>query len=122
MFAMSKSEKRRRKQMILVRVDEEEKRKLQEQAKKCGQSVAGLLRSLALHYPLISRVDQYALDTLVKASADLGRLGGLFKLWLTQNSETKPSLGNRTYESIEALVEEIEKNQREMLEISRKLL
>lgn len=119
---MSKSEKRRRKQMILVRVDEEEKRKLQEQAKKCGQSVAGLLRSLALHYPLISRVDQYALDILVKASADLGRVGGLFKLWLTQNSEAKPSLGNRTYESIEALVEEIEKNQREMLEISRKLL
>lgn len=119
---MSKSEKRRRKQMILVRVDEEEKRKLQEQAKKCGQSVAGLLRSLALHYPLISRVDQYALDTLVKASADLGRLGGLFKLWLTQNSDTKPSLGNRTYESIEALVEEMERNQREMLEISRKLL
>ena len=119
---MSRSEKRRRKQMVLIRVDEEEKRTLQEKAKKCGQSIAGMLRALGLGYPLISRVDQFALDTLVKESANLGRLGGLLKWWLTQNSDTKPSLGNRTYESIEALVDEIEQNQREMLEISRKLL
>lgn len=110
--------------MILVRVDDEEKRKLQEQAKRCGQSVAGLLRSLALHYPLISRVDQYALDTLVKASADLGRLGGLFKLYLSKNEDFKESarLGDRSYEDVEKLVEEIANSQKEMLEISRKLL
>jgi len=119
---MSKSEKRRRNYMILVRVSKEEKRELQEKAKKCGQSVAGLLRSLALEYPLISRVDQYALDKLVKASADLGRLGGLFKLWLTNNSDSKPHLGKYSYESIEALVEQIEQDKQEMLEISRKLL
>ncbi len=121
---MSRSEKRRREKMILVRVDEEEKRKLQEQAKKCGQSIAGMLRSLGLNYPLLSRVDQYALDNLVKSSANLGRLGGLFKLWLTKNQDYKElaKIGNYSYEDIEVLVNKINQNQQELLEISRKLL
>jgi len=121
---MSRSEKRRREKTILVRVDIEEKRKIEEQAKKCGLSIPGLLRSLALNYTLVSRVDQYALDTLVKASADFGRVGGLFKLWLTKNEDIKgfAKLGNRSYESVEALVEEIELHQKEILELSRKLL
>jgi len=73
---------------------------------------------------LTSVVDQHALDELIKARADLGRLGGLFKLWLTKNEDLKESakLGTYDYKTVEKLVEEIESRQIKLLEIAEKLL
>jgi len=119
---MSRSEKRKRNLQIKVRVDEAEKALLRNRAKSCGVSAASFLRDLALAYPLTSVVDQHALDELIKARADLGRLGGLFKLWLTKNQDERLSLGNRSFESIEALVDEIEAQQAKLLAIAERLL
>jgi hypothetical protein len=121
---MSRSEKRNRVLQIKVRVDATEKALLQNRAKSCGVSTASFLRDLALAYPLTSVVDQHALDELIKARADLGRLGGLFKLWLTKNEDHKESakLGKYDYKTVENLVEEIESRQIKLLEIAEKLL
>jgi len=121
---MSRSEKRKRNFQIKVRVDATEKALLQNRAKSCGVSAASYLRDLALAYPLTSVVDQHALDELIKARADLGRLGGLFKMWLVKNKERKASakIGDRTYEDIEALVGKIESQQERLLAIAERLL
>ena len=121
---MSRSEKRKRNFQIKVRVDAHEKALLQNRAKSCGVSAASFLRDLALAYPLTSVVDQHALDELIKARADLGRLGGLFKMWLVENKERKANakIGNRTYADIEALVNKIEMQQARLLTIAERLL
>ena len=100
----------------------EEKAKLQQKAKMCGLPTGVFLRNLALEYPLKSMVDQYAIEQLLKAKADLGRLGGLFKLWLTKNEDIRAGLGSRSFESIDELVDEIESKQNELIEIAKKLM
>ena len=121
---MSRSEKRKRDLQIKVCVDASEKALLQNRAKSCGVSAASYLRDLALAYPLTSVVDQHALDELIKARADLGRLGGLFKLWLTKNEEYKAQakLGKYGYEDVQRIVEEIEARQARLLAIAERLL
>ena len=37
--------------------------------------------------PVESTIDQRAILDLVKINADLGRLGGLIKMWLTTNAD-----------------------------------
>ena len=81
------------------------------------------IRKAVLNYPLRSVVDELALDQLIQAKADLGRLGGLFKLWLTRNQDDRVlKLGHRTFEDVEALVREIETKQAYLLECAKALL
>ena len=118
-----KSEVRKRQAHIMVRVSNEEKEKLWLKAKMCGHSTPAFMRNLSLGYPLTSRVDQYAVDQLLQARGDLGRLGGLFKLWLTKNQDNRVlKLGDRTFEDVEVLVREIEKKQKELLEYAKELM
>ena len=118
-----KSEMRKRQAHIMVRVTDEEKEKLKFKAKMCGHSAPAFIRNLSLGYPLTSRVDQYAVDQLLQARGDFGRLGGLFKLWLTKNQDNRVlKLGDRTFEDVEVLVREIEKKQKELLEYAKELM
>jgi hypothetical protein len=61
-------------------------------------------------------------DELIKARSDLGRLGGLFKKWLTEHEKTKPSLGSRSYQEIDNIVSKIEKDQERLLSIAEKIV
>jgi len=118
-----KSEVRKRQAHIMVRVSNEEKEKLKLKAKMCGHSAPAFMRNLSLGYPLKSLVDQYAVDQLLQARGDLGRLGGLFKLWLTKNQDDRVlKLGDRTFEDVEALVQTIEKQQSVLLEYAKVLM
>jgi hypothetical protein len=45
------------------------------------------LRRLGLAILLQSTIDQRAILDLVKINADLGRFGGLIKMWLTTNDD-----------------------------------
>ena len=67
-------------------------------------------------------MDQRALWELVKCKSDLGRLGGLFKLWLDGENGTWGNLGDRRYEDISDLVDDLITKENELLEIARKLL
>ena len=46
-------------------------------------SDSAYLRALGLDFPVKSTLDQEAIMELAKVNGDLGRLGGLLKLWLT---------------------------------------
>ncbi|KIM03836.1 MAG: hypothetical protein KN64_10720 [Sulfurovum sp. AS07-7] len=108
---------------ILVRVTEEEHEKLHTQAKNCSMTLSQYLRNIGLNYPITSTIDQRAFSELLKLKGDFGRVGGLFKLWLSNNKHDQMAmLGKYSYRNIANLVEEIEENKKEILNIARKLL
>src|SRR3982074_3828347 len=65
----------------------EEKAELAAQAGGQSLSASGYLRRLGLALRVESTIDQRAILDLVKINADLGRVGGLIKMWLTSNAD-----------------------------------
>lgn len=103
---------KRRDIKITVRVNEEEEKNLILNSNKHGLKIPGYLRSLGLNYPVKSIVDEKAVANLLKINADIARLGGLFKLWLSDNRFDKFDFSlTRSYKDIDDLVTEIEKLQ-----------
>jgi hypothetical protein len=72
---------------IKVWVTPEEKAAIAEKADAHSLSASGYLRRLGLALPVESTIDQQAILDLVKINADLGRFGGLIKMWLTSNAD-----------------------------------
>lgn len=70
---------------MLVGVNDAERVELQRRADLTGQSLSAYLRNAGLGRPMASRVDQLAIRELAKVSGDMGRLGGLMKLWLSEH-------------------------------------
>ena len=68
-------------------VTPEEKAAIAEKADAHSLSASSYLRRLGLAMPLQSTIDQRAILDLVKINADLGRFGGLIKMWLTTNAD-----------------------------------
>ena len=66
----------------LVKLTEAEHASIAETARTTGLPVAVLIRRLALGYEPESIVDTRTLLELIRLRADLGRLGGVMKLWL----------------------------------------
>jgi hypothetical protein len=89
---LSKEEFRGKK--ISVRVNESELTEITERAKMCGVLPSEYLRSLSLNYPISSKVDKWAFKELSNSRSDLGRIGGLLKMWLN-NESRKPGLDER---------------------------
>lgn len=67
---------------IKVQVTEDEKQAIQNTARKVRLPVSALLRKLALGYEPPSKIDLETLYAVGRLRGDLGRLGGLLKLWL----------------------------------------
>ena len=76
---------------IKVWVTPEEKVAIGAKADAHSLSASGYLRRLGLALPVASTIDQRAILELVKINADLGRLGGLIKMWLTTNADFQSS-------------------------------
>jgi hypothetical protein len=70
-----------------VWVTPEEKAAIAAKADAHSLSAPGYLRRLGLALPVESTIDQRAILDLVKINADLGRFGGLIKMWLTTNAD-----------------------------------
>jgi hypothetical protein len=84
----AKKEKTRRDSSpIKVWVTPEEKSAIKTKAGAHSLSASSYLRRLGLALPVESTIDQRAILDLVKINADLGRLGGLIKMWLTSNAD-----------------------------------
>lgn len=98
------TENRQRTQHIMVRVTPEERAAITSTADDCGMTTPALMRALALGHQVKGVVDQKAVLDLLQVNADLGRLGGLLKLWLTDD-ERRPALAQQR--EIVALIREI---------------
>jgi hypothetical protein len=82
-------EKERRDKKLRVPVLPIEESEIKSKAQDAGLTVAEYLRNLGLGYQVPSVVDSKQVDSLLKINGDLGRLGGLIKLWLTNDKRTK---------------------------------
>jgi hypothetical protein len=74
----------RKENRIVVPAYPEEKSQIRSQAEKAGLSVAEYIRRVCIGYPVRVIFDRDVYKELLKAHADLNRLGGLFKSGLSQ--------------------------------------
>lgn len=84
-------------------------------AAAAGLSVAAYLRKVGLGYRLQGILDHRRVEELARINGDLGRLGGLLKLWLT-NDERTAAFGEAT---IRAVLAKIADTQDEMHAVMR---
>ena len=75
---------RREQAPFTLRFYPEEKAALKANAVKAGLSLSSFLIRAGLGAEFISRVDLDESRALLKAAADMGRMGGLLKLWLSK--------------------------------------
>ena len=106
---------RRRRQHLRVPVFPEEKDEIEANAKRAGLSVARYLREVGMGYQIKGVMDYHHVRELVRVNGDLGRLGGLLKLWLTDDVRVA-RVGTAT---ILALLARIEATQDEMSRIMK---
>lgn len=94
---------------------------IKENAANVSLTVAEYLRRLSLGYEVKSTLDSEYVLQLVKVNADQGRLGGLLKLWLTDDPKLAKCGSTWTPGVVRALLKRIEANQDEMLRLVQAL-
>ncbi len=87
MLRRKEEESRDRNRPLKVFVSERERANIAIRAGATALSVSAYLRNLGLGFQPHSTLDHKAILTLLKVNADQGRLGGLFKLWLSGQSD-----------------------------------
>jgi hypothetical protein len=102
---------------VKIRVNELEHEEINRRANMYGVTTSTYIRNIALNYPITSKVDHLSLMELGKCRADLGRLGGLLKMWLS-NKDRRAGLDEI---EVKSLYKEIEAKQEELIELARKL-
>lgn len=91
----------------------DEKTQLESAAKAVGMSVSAYLLNVGMGYQVPGILDNKRVEELARINGDLGRLGGLLKLWLTDDVRTL-QFGEAT---ILALLSRIESTQDRMHEV-----
>jgi hypothetical protein len=81
-----KGERRDRQRPLRVVVSDNERSRIEQRAASAGLSVSAFLRAAGLNQPIRSVLDHDAIMTLAKVNADQSRLGGLLKLWLSEQA------------------------------------
>ena len=95
----------KRDKRLRVPVLPEEERVIKAKASEAGLTVAEYLRNLGLGYSVPSMIDNRQVDALLKINADLGRLGGLIKLWLTNDERAKYIGKSQLYMTLDTIQE-----------------
>jgi mobilization protein NikA len=101
---------------IKVWVTPEEKAAIATKADAHSLSASSYLRRLGLAMPLQSTIDQRAILDLVKINADLGRFGGLIKMWLTTNVGFESVSAQGLQRKLENTLSEVRQLQKKMSE------
>lgn len=96
----------------------EEKTCIEGNARNAGMSTARFLREVGQGYSVRGIVDYEQVRELARINGDLGRLGGLLKLWLTDDVRTA-QFGMNT---VLRLLDRIETNQNQMAEVMRAIV
>ncbi|MDI2113871.1 plasmid mobilization protein [Commensalibacter nepenthis] len=82
----------KKKEVILtLRVNGKEEQQIKETAESVRLPVSTFLRQLGLGYAPPSKLDLLGLKELSNLRGDMGRYGGLLKLWLTDRPNTNIS-------------------------------
>lgn len=93
----------------------DERAQLQSLAAASNRSMSSYLLTVGLGYKIRGILDHRQVEELARINGDLGRLGGLLKLWLTDDVRTE-AFGEST---IRALLSKIESTQESMQGVMR---
>jgi hypothetical protein len=96
----------------------DEKRALELAAKSVGMSISTYLRRVGMGYQVQGILDNKRVEELARINGDLGRLGGLLKLWLIDDVRTR-HFGGAT---LLAILSKIEDTQDRMHEVMREVV
>ncbi len=96
----------------------EEREQIEANAKAAGMSLSTFLLTVGQGYKVTGIVDFEQVRELARINGDLGRLGGLLKLWLTNDVRTA-QFGEAT---IRALLNRIEAKQDEIGQIMKSVV
>ena len=107
---------------IKVRVLPDEKALIEARAKDVGMSASSYLRLVGMGHQPNSLIDVEQARELVRVNGDLGRLGGLLKLWLTDDTKLDALKPENTPAIIRGVLKRIEANQEQMDEIIKTVL
>jgi hypothetical protein len=110
-----KKETRKNSTPIKVYCLPEEKKQIEDKAAQAGLSVSKYLLKVGVGYKLKGILDHRRVNDLARINGDLGRLGGLLKLWLTHDDRVK----NFDTKTILKLLSKIETTQDGMREIMK---
>lgn len=89
-----KRQTRDREKRIKVAVSEAERAEIERLASVAGLPVSTYLRAAGLNHQTKSRLDYQAAMELIAVAGNLGRLGGLLKLWLTERRGEGATVGD----------------------------
>lgn len=90
-------------------------------AQAVGLTVSTYLLRVGAGYEIKSTLDSQLVAELAKVNADLGRLGGLLKLWLTDDKKLAVVGNAWTQGTVRALLKRLEDTQAAMLETVRRI-
>jgi hypothetical protein len=99
---------------LRVPVTAEQGRQIEELAQLTGLPIAAYLRLVGIGYQPRSMIDVEQARELVRVNGDLGRLGGLLKLWLTDDAKLAALKPENMPAIIRGVLKRIEANQQQM--------
>ena len=105
-------------QPIKVYCFPDERETIEQQARSTGLSKSSYLLRVGMGYPIRSIVDHRQVEELVRINGDLGRLGGLLKLWLSNEK----SIGGIDARTIRETLQKIDRTQDQMVALMQKVL
>ena len=115
MVARTPASQQRWKRDFRVPVSEDEAHQLRQLAAATRMPISTYLRNVGLGYQVRGLLDHMRVEQLAKINGDLGRLGGLLKLWLTNDVRTEQF----SEATIRAVLWKIEDTQADMQQIMR---
>ncbi|MDV6344755.1 conjugal transfer transcriptional regulator TraJ [Nitrosomonas sp. Is37] len=113
MSEKARKDTRRSSAPIKVYCTPAEREQIEANARKTGLTRSSYLLKIGMNYRVTGIVDNQQVERLAKINGDLGRLGGLIKLWLSNDRRTK-ELGKET---LHAVLGKINDTQHEMIKI-----
>ncbi len=102
------------KKVVKSYLERNEYEELLKLAKQSGLSVSTFIKNVCLNKKIRTTTDYKTYLLLLKANADLGRVGGLLKLAITNGDQEAQSVKN-----IRTLLREIERNQNILMKYSK---
>ncbi len=96
----------------------DEKQTIEQQARSTGLSKSSYLLRVGMGYPIRSLVDHHQVEELARINGDLGRLGGLLKLWLSNEK----SVGGIDARTVRETLKKIDATQDQMVTLMSRVL
>jgi len=96
----------------------DERRQIEANAKAAGLSMSTYLLNVGIGYQIKGIVDNNEVEKLAKINGDLGRLGGLLKLWLTNDERT----AHFSKSTIRAVLSRIVDTQDKMIDVMKSIV